>query len=70
MHLPKRSDRTFAIVTALPCPDAAAAKSKTIFNPMPTEFDPMNITRRNVTIGGISLLAGTSMSTSGHAELG
>ena len=30
----------------------------------------MNITRRNVTIGGISLLASTSMSTSGHAELG
>ena len=30
----------------------------------------MNITRRNVTIGGISLLAGASMSTSGRAELG
>ncbi len=30
----------------------------------------MSITRRNVTIGGMSLLAGTSMSTRGHAELG
>jgi len=30
----------------------------------------MNITRRNVTIGGISLLASTAMNTSGHAELG
>ena len=30
----------------------------------------MNITRRNVTIGGISLLASAAMNTSGHAELG
>src|SRR5213592_2691086 len=30
----------------------------------------MNITRRNLTIGGISLLAGTSMSTLSRAELG
>ncbi len=30
----------------------------------------MNITRRNLTIGGISLLAGSSMSTLGRAEFG
>lgn len=30
----------------------------------------MNITRRNLTIGGLSLLAGSSMSTSSRAELG
>jgi hypothetical protein len=30
----------------------------------------MNITRRNLTIGGISLLAGTSMNTLSRAELG
>lgn len=30
----------------------------------------MNFTRRNVTIGGMSLLASASMSTLGRAELG
>ena len=30
----------------------------------------MNITRRNLTIGGLSLLAGSSMSTLGRAEFG
>ena len=30
----------------------------------------MNITRRGLTIGGISLLASTALNTSGHAELG
>ena len=30
----------------------------------------MHITRRNVTIGGLSLLAGTSMSTMARAEIG
>ena len=30
----------------------------------------MNFTRRNVTIGGLSLLASTSMSTMGRAEFG
>src|SRR3954451_14657210 len=41
-----------------------------IFGFNQTEFVSMNITRRDVTIGGMSLLASASMSTTSRAELG